>query len=281
MKLILETTPGFNSDTPLSEAARALGWEVVTLQHVPFTDFRDSFAFVDSFEKMNPIPKAVLQDPKAWFHGSITAAKVAQKTTSWKVHAPWSRLRCAVYYAFLQERLFQQNWMLTTIEGVLADKEALFSSEMALEETLFFRPDSCDKIFTGMCISKSDFEAGYQRMIYSDPPPRTQVVVAVPQKILEEARFLIVDKKVVTGSVYRNGGKLEHVPASPEMLDMAQGHLDFCVEKGYNPALSWVLDLAFDGLEWRILEVGATSCCGFYACDARKFLSALEESLRK
>lgn len=277
MNLVIE--PGIDPayENALVGAARKLGWDVVFVQHVPFSN-----SFVKSLgdgTHGSPVPEEVLRDKNSWFHGSIQAAKMAQKVTAWKVHAPWAQLRCAVYYSFFQDRLFQQNWILTTVEGVLVDKDALYSSDMVVDETLFFRPDACDKLFTGMCISLPEFDQGYQLMTFYDVPPQTPVVVASPQKILEEARFLVVNKKIVTGSSYRNDGKPEHVPASPKLLAIAQETLEFCLGKGYNPVLSWVLDLAFDGAEWRILEVGAASCCGLYKCDPYKFLAALDLAL--
>lgn len=277
MNLVLE--PGINQDyeRALVDAARKLGWDVVLVQHVPFSD-----TFVVSLgdgTHGQPVSGKVLQDKRSWFYGSIQAAKIAQKATAWTVHATWSQLRCAAYYPHLRSRLFQKNWKMTTVERVLLNRDALYASDMAIDQTLFFRPDGCDKLFTGMCISLPEFDQGYQMMTFYDVPPYTPVVVASPQKILEEARFLVVNKKVVTGSLYKNDGRSEHVPASPKLLAIAQETLEFCIAQGYNPALSWVLDLAFDGAEWRILEVGATSCCGLYKCDPYKLLAALDASL--
>ena len=263
----------------LIASAKLYGWQVHLVQHVPFTD-----TFATAYEPgmtRGPLSEALLSNPNVWFHGSIQAAKAAQRVTKWQVHAPWPSLRCAVYYSFLQKRLFQKDWMLTTVEGVKVDKDALFSSEFVEDETLFVRPDACDKLFTGMCLSLREFEEGYKRMTFYDPPPNTQVVVARPQKILAEARFLVVDKKIVTGSSYRNDGKGVHLPATPKLLEEAEEMLKFCLAQGYNPAPSWVLDLAYDGVDWLILEVGASSCSGLYKCDTDLFIEALTRMLSR
>lgn len=274
MKLVLE--PGIDPEyeKALADAASRAGWGVELVQHVPFSD-----VFVRSSmtgDHGDLVAASVLRDRDCWFHGSIQATKVAQKHTAWQVHAPWHALRCSSYYPMLRDRLFQQRHAFTTVGGLLHDRDQLFASDLATDETLFVRPDACDKLFSGMTISRSDFDAGYKLLTFYDPPTETPVVVAAPQNVLAEARFLVVDGDLVTGSYYKTGGQALRLRTTDRIVDMARDMLDFCLAQGYNPAPSWVLDLAEGANGWRILEVGATSCCGLYRCDLDAFVDALQ-----
>lgn len=275
--LVLEPGVEPEYEKALAASARRAGWDVVLVQHVPFTS-----EFVRSDEDGlpgNPVPKSVVLNPDCWFHGSIQAAKAAQVGTAWKVHAPWNALRCSSYYPKLRERIFQQRHEFTTVAGVLTDKDRLFASDLVEDETLFFRPDGNDKLFTGGCISLPEFDAGYKLMTFYEPPPEAPVVVATPQRVLAEARFLVVAGEVITGSYYKTGGQSLRLRASSDLMEKAREALAFCKAKGFDPAPSWVLDLGENATGWHIMEVGATSCCGLYKCDTDAFLIALDRVL--
>lgn len=276
--LVLEPGVEPEYERALAASARQAGWGVVLVQHVPFTN-KFELSNEDGTTTGRPVPRILLADPTCWFHGSIQAAKAAQAGTAWDVHAPWDALRCSSYYPLLRERLFQRRHEFTTVGGVLADKDRLYASDMVRDETLFFRPDGNDKLFTGGCISLPDFEHGYKLMTFYDTPQDAGVVVAQPLRVLAEARFLVVGRRVVTGSYYKTGGQSVRLQAGGELTAKAEEHLAFCLERGFDPAPSWVLDLAQDADGWRIIEVGASSCCGFYKCDTDAFVRALDEVL--
>ena len=271
--LAIETGIEPEYENALMDAAKRHGWEVLRVVHVPFGG-----GFV--WEKSNTaVPSDVLRRTDVWLHGSIQAAKGAQTATSWKVHAPWNDLRCSSYYPLLRDFLFQREWFFTTLESLKAEHRDIFRSSVVQDRSIFVRPDGNDKVFTGGCVSEDGFEESYKLMTFYEPPPNTVVVVARPQKILAEARFLVVDRKVVTGSYYRTGGQTVRLEAGGQLTVKAEEMLQNCLANGFDPAPSWVLDLADDGNEWRIIEVGASSCCGLYKCDLDKFVAALGQTL--
>lgn len=271
--LAIETGIEPEYENALQEAAWANGWNVESVQNIPFTN-----QFVTGEPNMgSPLPKELLENPNVWFHGSIQAAKRAQQATRWQVHAPWHDLRCSTYYPMLRERILQRDHLWSTVEGVRRDKDKLYSSDLVEDETLFFRPDGNDKLFTGGCISLSEFDTGYSLMTFYEPPPLSVIVVARPQRILAEARFLVVGGKLIAGSYYKTGGQTVRLEATSNLMEIAEDMLAFCLAKGFNPAPSWVLDLAQTKDGWFIIEVGATSCCGLYKCDMDAFVKALSE----
>lgn len=267
--LAIETGIEPEYEQALIASAKKIGWKVAVVRHVPF-----SHVFED-------LPEGLADDPDVWFHGDITACKSAQKITKWQVHAPWEALRCSNYYDKLNGRLLNQDWLLTTIRGMREDKEALYTGELVEDGTLFFRPDTNDKIFTGTLIHEDDFDKAYDLVNFYEPDPESEVIVARPRVIRAEARFLVVGGKLITGSYYRTGGQTVRLEATGSLMEIAQDMLDFCLKRGFNPAPSWVLDLAecpdvgLGRRRWVIIEVGASSCCGLYSCDTDLFMKAL------
>lgn len=276
MILAIETGIEPEYEQALQEAARGEGWEVRSVMNIPFTD-----QFVTGDPSMgSPLPESFLQAPNVWFHGSIQAAKRAKTATAWQVHTPWVQLRCQHYYEVLRDRILQREHLFMTLEEFAARKDELFASDLVEDESLFVRPDGNDKVFTGGCLTAEDFQKGYDLMTFYDPPPTTRVVVARPQKIKAEARFLVVEGKIVTGSLYRTGGQSVRLEAYSSLAEVAEDHLRYCLDQGFNPSPSWVLDLAETPDGWSIIEVGSTSCCGLYKCDLVAFIRALTESLK-
>jgi len=277
--LAIETGIEPEYEQRLMESAWTAGWDVVEVRHIPFTTL---FILAPNGEHGNPISDEFRDNTDVWLNGSIQAAKGAQAGTKWKVHAPWNELRCSRYYLKLADRLLQKDHTFATLAELPRAKDQLYAtSGLAEDGTLFIRPDGNDKVFTGGCISLDDWDHGFKLMTFYEPPPETRVVVARPRRISAEARFLVVGGKLVTGSYYKTGGQSVRLEASDDLMAIADDFLAFCLERGFNPSPSWVLDLAETAEGWHIIEVGATSCCGLYQCDTDKFVTALTEVLPK
>ena len=254
------------AENTLIQNAEELGWQILRVQHVPFTT-RFQKADKDGYTTNRPVPDEDLHRPKTWYHGSIQGAKAAQTHTRWTVHAPWENLKCTTYYAKLRH-LLQQGIQHTTLH----DLKALIT------EPKFVRPNDCDKVFSGTVIRPDNYDEVYRLITSYDPPLNTQIVVAKYQKIIAEARFLIVNGVATTGSYANTKTTPKTIQTGDYLMGIAYKHLT--LNPDYDPEKSWVLDLAqtIDG-EWKILEVGASSCAGLYACDTTKFLQALQRTL--
>lgn len=274
MILAIETGLEPEYEQALQDAARAAGWGVRVVGNVPFTD-----RFVTGDGMATPLSDSLLEDPAVWFHGSIQAAMRAQQVTRWQVHAPWEQLRCRTYYAALPERILQRDHVFLTLGELPERIDSLFASELAVDGALFVRPDGNDKAFTG-CVHADTFAGDYALLTAYEPPPETLIVVARPQRILAEARFLVVGGEVVTGSLYRSGGQRLQLEAHDSLMAEAAETLRYCLAQGFDPAPSWVLDLAQTADGWSIIEVGGTSICGLYRCDLASFVRRLEHCLR-
>ena len=272
--LFIETGIEEEYENALIDSAKNIGWKVEIVTHVPFSD---QFAYKGSGCLQEFLSDSDLNNEQGWYHGSITGAVAAQKVTKWQVHAPWEETSCSYYYKALPDVILQKDHRFETIEGINEKWKELYSSDLVEDFSLFFRPDGNDKSFTGGCIHINNWSNDYEMLTFYDPPKDSVVVVARPQNILGEARFLVVDGKLVTGSYYKTGGQRVRLKAESGLMEEAQRVLDYCLGQSFNPAPSWVLDLAKTEDGWKLIEVGPSCCCGLYKCDTDLFMSALDK----
>lgn len=141
---------------------------------------------------------------------------------------------------------------------------------------LFIRPSAGDKLFAGKLVDFYDME---DKIEYwereNDIPLDTPIIVAPPQDIKSEMRFLIVNREVITGSQYRYNGILD------VRKDYFQGAYDLA---NVIAKQEWQLDKAYtcdvamleDG-SFKIIELNCITCAGMYACDLEKFVLAMNK----
>ena len=96
-------------------------------------------------------------------------------------------------------------------------------------------------------------------------------MVSPVKPIYREYRLFIVKHKVVTGSVYRIGGRAEISPdVEAYVLDYAR-----TVMQRWMPAESCVMDLALTEHGLKVIEFNNINSSGFYACDVPKYVDAI------
>lgn len=142
----------------------------------------------------------------------------------------------------------------------------------------FMRPSEDTKAFTGQVFDWDEFEEWRDKVInlgetYTSLDAHTPVVVSDPKKIHEEYRFIVVDGKVITGSLYKvkDTGIYKECDHG-EAWDFAQIMSDI-----WCPSRVFALDLALhDGKFW-VLEMGCMNAAGLYHCDIQKIVMALED----
>ena len=248
----------------LMDSAKKLGWKVIVPRRIPFT------------EELLDVTPAQLANPNTWYHGDIATAKAVAKHTPWQVHAPWNDLDLLNFSYEFPWMMFN-NYQKSYLDDFEDHPDRWFKS-LGVDGMIFVKSSAADKTVSGRLISQENFVKDWELMTFYKPPKNTILAITSPKLIKSEARFLIVDRKIITGSYYRVGGQAMYlkVPETSPAWTSARLLLRALLFKGYNPAPSWVLDLAedHDG-NWSVMEVGATSCCGFYACDTDKFCEAL------
>lgn len=95
-------------------------------------------------------------------------------------------------------------------------------------EEMFIRPTLDSKSFSGTVMSGDDFQTWQEKVIQlgqdDEQPtirPSTMVCYAPVKQIMREWRFFVVDQKVITGSLYRQGNQVIYSPDDTAKIVMA------------------------------------------------------------
>ena len=209
-------------------------------------------------------------------YGSLNLISQLVREKKW-IPGAWCllpRLRCQVYYSHWGPAILNQTHVFTTFNE-LRRRPRMFYEKFGIDNAIFVRPDSGFKEFTGNVIYKENFETDLDSIVFD---PEKLVVVAEPKNIEAEWRFIIADRKVVTGSQYRLDGKHDVAPCwDDDAYELAQR----AASDEFQPDTLYSLDICRSGGKVWILEIGSFSCSGFYACDVKKIVEAASKAAWK
>lgn len=143
----------------------------------------------------------------------------------------------------------------------------------------FIRPCEDTKSFAGQCMDWAEFSDWRRRVIelnetYTSLNGETMVSYGPIKRIFREARFFVVDGRIVTSSTYKIGSRISYsTDVPPTMVDFAQQMIDL-----WSPARAFVIDVALvDGEdEPKVVEINCLNSAGFYLADVQKLVMAIE-----
>jgi len=163
--------------------------------------------------------------------------------------------------------------------GDLKRQKDFLYDNLAEEDTIFLRPNSGLKTFTGKLIYKELFDNDLNILAYKDPEDHEIVIAAPPRMVMNEWRFIVVDKEVVTGSQYRfMQQSILRLNDDQKALNLAQ---EIAIQD-YQPSLVWVVDICqTKSGNYYLLEVGCFSCAGLYACDLEIIVDKVSKAALK
>jgi|SRR5271155_1610365 len=156
------------------------------------------------------------------------------------------------------------------------------------EGAMFMRPVHDTKSFTGGLIDGDELDkwrAGlYEiRREFTTLDLDTLVLVASPKRLTDEARFFIVDGKVIAGSTYRVGGRVLYKsidgqnPLYMPMMEFAQGAMTTHEMLRWTPAEAFVMDIGrLEDGEFKVIEVNCLNSSGFYDTNMTAVVKAIE-----
>ena len=252
-KWLVEKDLFLDTEPRLIERLVKKGYTVKVVQYIPMdTDY-------SKFEKMFDKNDCVV------YYGSLNLAMELKKRFKWipGVYGDIEKYRCTNYYPHFGTNHINSDYICMTFGELPEKKDALFE-RMGL---IFVRPDSILKEFTGVVTSLYNFEAAYKLMgFYSDVvKPDLPILISTVKDIQKEWRFIVVDGKVISGSLYRIK-EFEDTLHEPCLDSNA---LDFAKQMAglYNPERVWVLDICLCELGYKVLEIGCFSFAGMYGND--------------
>jgi hypothetical protein len=260
------TVVGQDNVNSVIYAIQELGLECRIHPYKPFggTDYRE---FYDT-----PAPTV--------FYGTLNYCKDAQKRSpgTWYPFAwnDWSALRCQSYYAYWGKFLMSPEYGFCP-HGELSRLQDFLYNTYSDGERIFIKPDENDKLFTGLLVAQGRLDDWIKiENAYGEINPASLCVIAKPIKIDSEYRFIIADRKVLTGSQYRADNSLE---ISAQYPDEAVHYAEMVASSTeWQPHPIYVMDIALmKSGEYRLIEIGSVNCAGYYRCDIKLIVKKMTE----
>jgi hypothetical protein len=142
----------------------------------------------------------------------------------------------------------------------------------------FIRPTEDRKSFTGEVIDKANYDLWLKSTQevtdgYSTLKPETMVSVAPVKAIHAEWRFFVVDGKVITGSLYKRGDRVHHLPLLRD--EDSQIYAQRMVDQ-WQPDRAFVIDVALTDAGYKIIEYNCMNSAGFYKSNVNKLVEAIQ-----
>lgn len=248
----------------LGEAAERLGHRVVKTKYRPFDNSHDSE--LTDVDNMQPVV----------IHGTVEFCK--NINTKWLGWTPglyfndnvkhWAKFAAHIGHDLL-------NWDY----NIMPYAEVVRRVEL-FKTNVFVKPESGMKEFTGQVIRALHLEDDLIKLSpWRKIDPDTLCVVAIPKEIKAEFRYIIADKRVITGSEYRWDNKLDvriDTHHACDVLALKVVQADWQADKVY------VCDIALlPNNTAKVIELNAFSSSGLYACDTYMIVDAVSEAALK
>lgn len=154
-----------------------------------------------------------------------------------------------------------------------------FGDEEFFSKELFFaRPTEDTKVFTGKVFDMSEWKEFRDRKLTDGHTTllneETPIQISSVKKIQKEIRFWIVKGKIITASVYNQGGKYY----LSEIVDRDAYEFTNKMIEIFELNETFIMDVCLINGEYKIVECGCTNSAGFYKADMNKLIIALEEA---
>jgi hypothetical protein len=147
----------------------------------------------------------------------------------------------------------------------------------------FIRPCADDKLFSGQVMDWGDFSEWQKKVIelketYTTLDYDSPVMVSSPKKIQEEYRFVIIDGKPVTGSMYKSGNTVLYREVTESKNPQVFHFVHYLMQPHmfWQPSFAYALDIALVDGDYAVMEMGNVNSAGLYDCDPQKIVMALE-----
>lgn len=213
-------------------------------------------------------------DALAVFTGSLTLMRYIQQNRRWRPGGwcSFDNLACSIYYAYFGSHMLNRNYTFLPIAEALRRHDRLFST-FGRQNTVFVRPDSVDKSFSGKLVDRNAFVDLLQPHAND---PTLLVMVSEPQPIRFEWRLFVQRGRVFASSQYRLNGQTNVASDVPvTVIDFAENVL---AQTTWRPDPLFVVDVCDSNDELKIVELNSFSCSGQCAIDLQKYVSVASES---
>jgi len=178
-------------------------------------------------------------------------------------------MKCSTYYAYFGEHLLNKQYIMMPVGDLLRRWDKLTTH--APDESWFLRPNSGAKIFTGYVVAP-DEKHKIQTLVQA-VGPETLVIVAPERNIVAEWRFVICNRKVVSGCQYLPDELPNYPPSSFRLASVI-------ASQEWQPDLCYTVDIAESDDEMYLIEINSFSCAAFYGCNIAPIIEFASKSAR-
>jgi hypothetical protein len=221
--------------------------------------------------------EVVGEDGPVIYYGSLNTAEYLRiRHNNW-VPLIWfdaNAFSCRSYFAHWGKFLLQERYAFYPLAELLRMKDYLYRA-FGTDGIVFIRPDDNDKSFAGRRVPADNFAPWYEEVHAAGTDPAALVLVASPVRIEAEWRFVIADRKVVAGSPYKWGGKVE---LAGDAFRAAARFAAEIAAAPWQPRPIYCLDVAYTGAgRYRLVEIGGINSAGLYRCELLPVIRAMNE----
>lgn len=185
-----------------------------------------------------------------------------------------SKLACKLGWrigSYLNENFDFRVWKNYLNDYLLNNNALIINSSrlnnLKIKSEMFLRPIADTKEFTGGVFSASE--------IYKLADKNIEILISEPIKSIEkEYRCFIIDRKVISVSLYKMDDKLFTLnnDKNLELLKFVELIINIWI-----PSNSCVMDIAYVNDYYKIVEFNNLNGAGFYDCNIGNILSELEK----
>jgi len=214
------------------------------------------------------------------FYGSLQLGRKIYSRTNFipGIFLTIENYECYKYYGFYGDKLLNSDYLMMGMNDVKRNKEKIFNYFST--DDVFIRPSNGYKTFTGQCLNKEQFEYELDTLCksYGGVDMDQLVIIAKKQDVHQESRFIIVDGKLIDGSIYMTDGVLN----KEKIVDLKAMELAKSVINCYEPDRAFTIDIAKlkDG-SYKVLEIGSFCCASLYNADFKKVVKAVNKLMIK
>lgn len=282
-KWLVEDYANDNSIQPLMDEIKAQGMDLEIVKYKPWES-----------GEFNQYPN----EDCVVFYGTLNLARQLQKQKGWipGIICNFKNFYCHTYYSYWGKYLFNKDYMMLPMMELLRRKDELFKSyrsyfatqyeymdgeDICYDYYIFIRPDSGAKPIIGQLLAYRDLEKEFELFKTQAGNDLDQIVIVIssPKHPIEEWRCVVVDKKVVAFSQYKDFGELE---TKREIPDKALCLANEIVQEEWQPDIAYTLDICRTTIDtYHLLEANSFSCSGLYKCDPEPIVREISKVATK
>jgi hypothetical protein len=212
-------------------------------------------------------------------YGSLNLMRQLSREKKW-VPGPFLNLpnyECTTYYSYFGKYLLNSDYIMLPFVELNRRKVEVFNY---FGGNCFIRPSTGFKSFTGEVFSLEGWDKDIE-WIKDRVSPESMIIISSAKNIDAEYRFVVANKKIISGSKYKTNGELD-------IVSIAESHLFVGMtealikareisEEKWEPDKTYVIDIGEYNGEMYLIEINSFSCSGLYACELEPIVKTISE----